>query len=145
MSQVQAVETEYRLYSGNDMSSDFKRTDRVAQMIQRRLAEIIQTEVKDPRLPRLITVSAVSVSKDLAHAKIYITFFGDKENGAEVLGVLNNAASYLRTVLARCIKLRTVPALKFVYDTSIEHGNHLQDLIDEACANNNPDGSEQTH
>ena len=133
MSQIQAVETEYRLYSGNDMSSDFKRTDRVAQMIQRRLAEIIQTEVKDPRLPRLITVSAVSVSKDLAYAKIYITFFGDKADVAEVLEILNKASSYLRTVLARSIKLRTVPSLKFVYDTSIETGNHLQNLIDDVC------------
>jgi ribosome-binding factor A len=117
------------------MSSDFKRTDRVAQMIQRRLSEIIQTEVKDPRLPRLVTVSAVSVSKDLAFAKVYITFFGHQGAPEEVLDVLNKASSYLRTVLARSIKLRIIPELKFVFDTSIEQGSHLQSLIDKACGN----------
>lgn len=150
MNQQAVAETEYRLYDRYNMSSDFKRTDRVAQMIQRRLAEIIQTEVKDPRLPRLITVSAVSVSKDLAFAKVYVTFFGHQGESEEVLAVLNKAASYLRTVLARSIKLRIIPELKFVFDTSIEQGSHMQTLIDQACAsesssNDESDGEGTSH
>ncbi|MFC3908906.1 30S ribosome-binding factor RbfA [Legionella dresdenensis] len=118
------------------MSNDFKRTDRVAEMLQRKLSQIIQQEIKDPRLPAFITISSVTVTGDLGHAKVYFTVFNsDAEQAA---GILNAAASYLRTALARTIKLRTVPQLHFVYDESIEYGRRLSKLIDEA----NPDEME---
>lgn len=120
----------YQLYV-NEMTNDFKRTDRVAQMIQRKLAQIIQTEVKDPRLPRFITVSAVDVSRDLAHAKVYITVLGEHCDKKELLSILNMAASYLRTVLARSIKLRVIPKLHFLYDTSIEYGSHMSQVLNQ--------------
>ena len=115
------------------MTKEFNRTDRIAQMIQRKLALIIQQEIKDPRLPRFITVSEVVVAADLSHAKIYITVLGDKEVGQQTLKILNGAASYLRTTLARVIKLRTIPQLHFVYDTSLEEGNRLSKLIDQVA------------
>mgnify|MGYP005995288793 CR=1 FL=1 len=108
---------------------DFKRVDRVAGLIQRKLAEIVQQEIKDPRLPGFVTVCAVKVSKDLSYAKVYFTVFnGDP---AEAASVLNNAASYLRTVLAKSLTMRTVPQLNFVYDESLEYGHRLSRLIDE--------------
>ena len=107
---------------------DFNRTDRIAQMIQRELALLIQKEVKDPRLPGLITVSAAKVSKDLSHAKIYFTVFNG--NPAEAETVLNAAASYLRSALAKISTLRTVPKLHFVHDISIEYATKLGRLID---------------
>ena len=114
--------------------SEFKRVDRIAELIQRKLAEAIQKEVKDPRLPGFITVSAVKVSKDLSHAKVYFTVFnGDPDDAATVL---NNAGSYLRTVLAKSLTMRTVPQLNFVHDKSLEYGNRLSRLIDEV---NDPD------
>lgn len=111
------------------MSSNFKRTDRIAEMMQRKLAQIIQQEIKDPRLPSLITISAVTVTRDLGHAKVYFTVFSD--NPAETTAILNTAASYLRTTLAKTVKLRTVPQLHFIYDESIEYGKRLSRLIDE--------------
>ena len=112
------------------MTKDFKRTDRVAEMMQRKLSQIIQQEIKDPRLPAFITISAVKVSADLGHAKVYFTVFNDDVE--QTAGILNAAASYLRSALARSVKLRTVPQLHFVYDESIEYGRRLTRLIDEA-------------
>lgn len=111
------------------MSKDFKRTDRVAEMMQRKLSQIIQQEIKDPRLPAFITISAVKVSADLGHAKVYFTVFNDDVE--QTAAILNAAASYLRSALARSVKLRTVPQLHFVYDESIEYGRRLSRLIDE--------------
>jgi len=109
--------------------SSFSRTDRVAEMMQRKLSQIIRVEIKDPRLSPLITISAVNVSKDLGHAKVYFTAF----NADPVLttSILNGSASYLRTALARTLKTRIVPQLHFVYDESLEYGQHLSRLIDE--------------
>ena len=111
------------------MSNDFKRTDRIAQMMQRKLAHIIQQEIKDPRLPSFITISAVTVTRDLGHAKIYFTALNDEAGVADV--ILNAAAKYLRSALARTLTLRTVPQLHFIYDQSIEYGRRLSRLIDE--------------
>ncbi len=111
------------------MSNNFKRTDRIAELMQRKLAQLIQQEIKDPRLPRLITISAVTVTRDLAHAKVYFTVFNDEP--AEAALILNTAASYLRSALAKTITLRTVPQLHFIYDESIAYGKRLSRLIDD--------------
>lgn len=112
--------------------SDFKRTDRIAEMMQRKLAQLIQQEIKDPRLPGFITISDVTVTKDLGHAKVYFTVFnGDPE---ETTDILNTAASYLRSALARTVTLRTVPQLHFIHDKSIEYGTRLSRLIDQVNA-----------
>lgn len=111
------------------MNKRFKRTDRIAEVIQRELAQIIQQEVTEPRLPSFITISAVKVSKDLSHAKIYFTVFNEDPNQTALK--LNTAAGYLRTLLARNISLRIMPQLHFIYDESIAYGNRLSRLIDE--------------
>jgi ribosome-binding factor A len=111
------------------MANQFKRTDRIAEMIQRKLSQIIPQEVKDPRLTGFITISAVKVASDLGHAKVYFTVLNDEKNIA--ITVLNGAAGYLRSALARSITLRTVPQLHFIYDESIEYGERLSRLIDK--------------
>ncbi len=121
------------------MSSSFKRTDRIAEMVQRKLATIIQQEVKDPRLPKFVTISAVQVTADLGHAKVYFTVFN--EDHEQVALILNSAASYLRTALARSSKLRTIPQLHFIYDSSIDYGRRLSRLIDDL----NPEETEQSN
>lgn len=118
------------------IAKDYSRVDRVAGLIQRKLAQIIQTEIKDPRLPRFITVSAVKVSNDLSLAKVYITIFGEQLDRDMVLDILNNSSGFLRTALARSMKLRIIPKLRFVYDESIEYGNSLRNLIAQANASN---------
>ena len=80
------------------MSQNFKRTDRVSEAILRNLAQIIQQEINDPRVPGLITLSAVKVSKDLSHAKIYFTVINAEPEQASV--VLNTAASSLSIDIA---------------------------------------------
>lgn len=111
------------------MPSGFKRTDRIAQLMQRKLATVIQQEIKDPRLPGLITISATEVSKDLSHAKVYFTVFNG--NPSEVETILNTAAPYLRSILAKHLTSRTVPQLHFMHDKSIEYGARLSRLIDQ--------------
>jgi ribosome-binding factor A len=105
----------------------FKRTDRIAEMIQRKLAQLIPLEVRDPRLKGFVTISAVKVTADLGHAKIYFTVFNDDRD--LVADILNAAAGYLRSVLARTSTLRTVPQLHFIFDESIEYGERLTRLI----------------
>ncbi len=112
------------------MNNPSNRTDRVAGQIQRKLAQIIQQEIKDPRLPKFVTISEVKVSRDLSHAKIYFTALN--ADPAVVTQILNTASSYLRTALARTLSSRIVPALHFVYDESILYATQLTKLIDEA-------------
>lgn len=113
------------------MPRESNRTQRVADLIQRELAKLIQNEMEDPRV-KLVTVTAVQVSRDLAYAKIYITQHIDEKEIAKTVKVLNKAASFLRYRLAQVIDLRIIPELKFVYDASISYGSHLSNLIDEA-------------
>jgi ribosome-binding factor A len=123
------------------MTQNFKRTDRIAEMIQRKLAQIIPQEVKDPRLNGFITISAVKVAADLGHAKVYFTILN--EDKAVAVSILNAAASYLRSALARSITLRTVPQLHFIYDESIEYGQRLSRLIDEVNPSISDDNEEE--
>lgn len=115
------------------MPKDYKRSDRVADAIQRSLAQIIQKEVRDPRLG-MVNVNAVEVTKDLSLAKVYVTFLGDNDQATEEkkVEVLNNAASFLRSLMAKDLNIRTIPRLSFYYDVSVARGQRLTDLIYQA-------------
>lgn len=114
------------------MPKDYPRTRRVGDQIQRELAELIRDEVRDPRVD-MVTVSGVEVTRDLAHAKVFVTRLGGgAAEGSELADALNHAASYLRKLLGQRLRLRTVPALKFIYDESFERGARLSALIDQA-------------
>ena len=112
---------------------EFKRTDRVGDQLQKELAVLIQREVKDPRLG-MVTVSAVTVSRDLGYADVYVTLLGEQspERIRENLQVLKKAAGFLRGQIARRVKLRHVPELRFHFDESLVRGQRLSSLIDEA-------------
>jgi ribosome-binding factor A len=116
------------------MAREFARTDRVSQEIQKEVAMIIQREVKDPRLG-MVTVNAVEVTRDLAYAKIFVTFFTlEGQNVDESTDILNEASSYIRTLLAKRIKARIMPELRFVYDNSMVEGVRMTSLVDKAVA-----------
>lgn len=121
------------------MPRDFPRTRRVGEQMQRELAALIRTEIKDPRLG-MVTVSAVQVSRDLSHAKVFISVLGDAEVRQVSLQILNKAAGFLRHVLGQQMIVRTVPQLHFVYDESIERGSRLSALIDAAVKSDQHDG-----
>lgn len=128
------------------------RMQRVADQIQRELATLIQMEVSDPRVG-MVSVTGVEVSRDLAHAKVYVTVLNtlgedgdlnretladpgvlDQLEVQQNINALNKAAGYLRTLLAKRINLRSVPKLQFHYDASIQRGQELSSLIDSALA-----------
>jgi ribosome-binding factor A len=116
------------------MAREFARTDRVGQEIQKEIAMIIQREVKDPRLG-MVTVNAVEITRDLAYAKIFVTFFTlEGQNTDESIEVLNEASSYIRTLLAKRIKARIMPELRFIYDSSMVEGVRMGHLVDQAVA-----------
>lgn len=117
-------------------SNDFKRTDRIAELIQHNLAQIIQREMRDPRLPKFIGISFVRIAPDLSHAKIYFTVLNEEEKKITA-SILNTASGFLRAALAKSIKLRIAPQLRFVYDDSIAYSRHLNQLIDQANPANN--------
>ena len=113
------------------MPRDYSRTLRVAEQIQRELAEMIRLEVKDPRVG-MVTLTDVEVSADYGHAKVFFTTLGDDEQIAAAAAGLNHAAGFLRHELGRRVKLRSVPELHFSYDDSVARGVRLSQLIDEA-------------
>lgn len=116
------------------MPKDYSRSRRIAEQIQRELAELIRLELKDPRLGGLITLTEVEVSADQSHAKVFFTLLGEQEKIEETTAGLKSAAGFLRTQLAHRMQLRTVPQLDFRYDASVERGMRLSRLIDEAVA-----------
>ncbi|MBT73657.1 MAG: ribosome-binding factor A [Gammaproteobacteria bacterium] len=128
------------------------RVQRVADQIQRELAMLIQMEVNDPRIG-MVSVTSVSVSRDLGHANVYVTVLNtmtgsdelndstlaapgelDKLEIEENLKALRKASGYLRSMLAKRIELRSIPKLQFHYDESVQRGQQLSNLIDDALA-----------
>ncbi|MBI5435911.1 MAG: 30S ribosome-binding factor RbfA [Nitrosomonadales bacterium] len=113
------------------MPKDYARTDRIAEQIQRELAELVRLEVKDPRV-RLVTLTGVEVARDYSHAKVFYTTLEGAND--KVQQGLEHASGFLRSQLAHIMKLRITPQLHFVYDESVERGIHLSQLIDQAVA-----------
>lgn len=115
------------------MKKHSQRSQRVGDQIQRELAELLATEVKDPRVGR-VTITHVDVAADLGHAKVYFTHLAGKVQAQDAVAALSRTAGFLRSQLSHRLELYTVPQLKFVYDDSIEAGMRLSSLIDEAVA-----------
>ena len=111
------------------MPREFSRSSRLADQIQRDLSDLIRLEVRDPRVG-LVTVTEVEVSRDLSHAKVYVTSLAGGDQAAQSQQALQHAAGFLRSRLAQSLKARTVPELHFVYDESVERGDHLSRLIE---------------
>ena len=114
------------------------RIERVNTLIRREISELIQHELRDPRLDEFISVTDVDTTPDLKHAKIYISSMSGQQEEQKILGVLNAAAGFLRTALANKIRIRYTPELHFVWDNSIEHGDRILRLIDEVTQKDNP-------
>jgi len=112
------------------MAKEFSRSHRVAEQMRRELADLLMFEVKDPRV-KMVTVTEVEVTGDMAHAKI---FYSAKAGTEELQQGFEKSAGFLRTQLAKRMLLRTVPQLHFVYDASIDNGMKMAQLIDAALA-----------
>jgi ribosome-binding factor A len=114
------------------MPRDFKRSERVAGTLRRELAQLIQLEVKDPAVG-FVGLSDVEVTRDLAHARVFVTVF-EPEKAVDSIKALNKAAGYLRRRLGQEMRIRAVPELHFEHDASVETGQHMDDLIEAAVA-----------
>lgn len=110
----------------------FSRSERVAGQIRRDLATLLQQEVKDPEVG-FISLSDVEVSRDLSHAKVFITVF-EPENAKTSIKALKRAAPFLRSRLAKMMRMRHVPELHFSHDDSVEQGSHIDQLISKALS-----------
>jgi len=104
------------------------RPQKLGDLIQRELSGLLARELRDPRVG-MLTITSVDVSPDLSHAKVFFTLL-DKKSLESTLQGLSRSAGFLRSQLAKRIKLYTTPQLRFVYDESVERGDHLSRLID---------------
>ena len=108
-----------------------RRIDRVEEQLRIELSEIIEREIGDPRVG-LATVTAVKVSADLRHARVFVTVLGDADQRKKTLEGLRSAASYTRRSLSKRLHhLKRIPELTFDYDESIEKGMRIEELLDQ--------------
>ena len=107
------------------------RIKRVNQLIRKEISELLQREVKDPRLSSFVSVNEVDTSPDLKQARIYVSHLGSSQDKDEIMAALAAAAGFFRSELAGSLRLRTTPELEFRWDDSIERGAHLLEIIDQ--------------
>lgn len=115
------------------MPREFSRSERMAEQLRRELAEIVRDEIKDPRLG-FVSFTEVRMSRDLSHAVIYCSVL-NSEDQAESIEVLNRAVGFIRKEVARRIRARIVPTLKFAIDDSVVRGAAMDSLISKALQN----------
>lgn len=124
------------------MAKEFSRSRRVAQQIQKELAQIVSREVKANELG-MITLNEVDLSSDLSYAKVYFTILNDEgDNIKNAVAKLNEQAPLLRSMMGSAMRLRIVPDLKFYYDKSLSEGIRMTSLVNQAVRKdreNNPD------
>jgi ribosome-binding factor A len=113
------------------MSERYSRSDRVPEAIRRELAQLIATELKDPRVG-MISLTAVEITADYAHAKVFYTTMAEGEALQHIQEGLLRASGFLRRELGRRVRIHTTPALHFVHDETLARADHLSRLIDKA-------------
>ncbi len=118
-----------------------RRVQRLNNLIRHEISELLQRQVKDPRLGIFIAVTEVSISPDLRHAMIFVSHMGSAEEKQETMSALASASGFFRRELANRLRLRRIPELSFQWDDSIERGAHLLQLIDQVT----PDSTAKRH
>ena len=114
------------------MPKEYPRSDRLASKIQRELASLIQSGLKDPRLT-MLSILEVQVSKDLSHARVFFSVL-NAADASDCLQALNRASGFLQREIGKSLKTRITPRLSFVYDDTDIRGRELSDLIDSVVA-----------
>ena len=119
---------------GNNMRKNSVKNTRINGEVQRVLAEIIRSDIKDPRIHPMTSVVTVTVAPDLKTCKAFISVLGDDEAAQDTLAGLKSAGGYIRKELARRINLRNTPEITFVMDQSIAYGVDMSRKIDEVIS-----------
>jgi len=112
------------------------RIERVSSLMRHEISDLLQRQVKDPRISQFVSVNEVSLSPDLKYAKVFVSCMGGQEEKEAILSGLGAAANFLRNQLAKRLRLRRVPELSFEWDESIERGDRLLRLMDKISAEN---------
>ena len=110
------------------------RIERVNTLIRKELSELIQYQLRDPRLSEFITVTDVETTADLKYSKVFVSSIGGEQEKEKILRVLNSASGFLRSELAGKLQMRYTPELSFHWDNSIEHGDRILRLLDQVSA-----------
>ncbi len=105
---------------------------RISEEVKKEISNIIQNELKDPRLPNMVSIISCNVTKDLRYAKVFISVLGNDEEKKNAISALKSAAGYIRRELGHRVQLRYTPEIHFELDTSIEHGIYINKLLDDA-------------
>jgi len=108
----------------------FKRADRVGDLIRKEIAVMLLGEIKDPRVA-LVTITKVTVTDDLRQAKVNFSIFGDSDDKDDALQGLQSASGFIKRMLAQRVHLRRIPELRFSYDSSLEYGSRIEQLIEK--------------
>jgi ribosome-binding factor A len=107
---------------------EYKRADRVSLAVKREVAEMLIREIKDPRIG-MVTVTGVTMSPDLRHARIYYSVLGGEKELKDSAAGLKQATPYIQRQIGHRIRLRFTPELDFQYDHSLEYGSHIEQLL----------------
>ena len=118
-----------------------RRIERLNNLFRQEISELLQRQVKDPRLGNFIAVTEVSIAPDLKYARIFVSHMGSDEERRETLSALAAASGFFRRELAKRIRIRYIPELNFQWDDSIERGIHLIELIDQITSDSTPNQS----
>jgi len=105
----------------------YKRSQRVSDLLREEISDIIIYKIKDPRIG-FVTVTGVDLSDDLKIGKVYVSVLKEEER-AITLGILNDAKSFIRSHLAKRLRMKFIPTIEFRLDTSIEYGNKIEKLL----------------
>jgi ribosome-binding factor A len=111
------------------MSPDHHRSDRVAAAMREEIAMFLANDVKDPRVNSLVTVTAVEITRDLRHAKVFVSVLGSDSQRAATFEGLDAVAPHLRGRVGRALRLRVAPEIEFRNDESIAHAAHIEQLL----------------
>lgn len=115
------------------------RSGRINEEIKREISDIIQNNIRDPRLSAMVSVTKVDVTKDLRYAKVFVSIFGDDDSKNKSLGALKSSSGFIRREIGHRINLRYTPEVMFELDTSIEHGMHINALLAQIKEKNQDD------
>lgn len=115
------------------------RSGRINEEIRKEISDIIRNQVRDPRLTAMVSVTRVDVTKDLRYAKVYISIFGDEEQKKNSLNALKNSSGFIRREVGHRVNLRYTPEILIELDNTIEHGMHINSLLESIRENNKND------
>lgn len=117
---------------------------KINAQVHREISNIVRSEIKDPRIHPMTSITDALVTSDLKYCTVYVSVLGDEENGNETLKGLQNAAGFIRKELAARLNLRNTPELRFVLDRSLAYGMKMSKLIDEVISKDERDKGEES-